>query len=69
MFTSSVECQVSHHHVSSEEVLLVVLPHVGFVSHVTLEHTTILLVDKIEKPYPVMVEVGLEIKHIVDLMG
>ena len=67
--TSSSEGQIVGGHVRREEVLLTVLPHIGYVCGVTQERTTRLLVTKMEEARPILLRVGLEVEKEIDLMG
>ena len=67
--TSSSEGQVVAGYVRSKEVLLAILPHVGYVRGGTQERPVCLLVTKIEEARPILLRVGLEVKKKIDLMG
>ena len=66
--TSSSEGQVVAGYVRSKEVLLDVLPHVGYMCGVTQERPICLLVTKVKETCPMLLRVGFEVKEIIDLM-
>ena len=68
-FTSSSEGYVVAGYVRSKEVLLTVLPHVGYMRSVTQERPVCLLVTKMEETRPILLRVGFKVEKIIDLVG
>ena len=69
IFTSSSEGQVFRSKVRSEEVFMMILPHIRDMGGFRQKSASGFLMAEVKKPRTILVGVGLKVKKKIDLVG